>query len=241
MNRRVFLKLPPSIVISSAISFPVISSDNASANVLNQSQQRLQKTVIGELGIAPPKAIIDLPSGDQVSLVQKPTVIRRYDDFIFINYELDSGLYVYSLTGELINYISLSKKRGNIKDFAIDSQRQLIYVLKRAKHHIEVYDFAGEQLLIISEFGIDFESQLNGPSSITVDNQGRLHVLEPITSKVKVFESNGSYLFNYTKSRFNRNLKLNQLDGYQKIVATSKVSSDAMWIFDDDLRALTAL
>lgn len=241
MKRRAFLKLPPSILISSAISFDALSANDDSFEKMTQSYQRLNKTVLNELGIQPPKTQFTLPSDETITLLQQPSLIRKYNDLIYVNYELDSGIHVYSLTGKFIEYIGFSTNLGPIKDFAIDSQRQLIYLLERAKHHIEVYDSVGEKLLNIAEFGIELDSQLNGPSSITVDSQGRLHVLEAITSKIKVFENNGSYAFSYTKSKFNRKLKLQYIDGYNKVVATSKGDSGVKWLFDDDLRALTIL
>ena len=241
MNRRAFLKLPPSILISSAISFEALSVDDDSFEELTRSHHRLNKRFLNELGIQPPKTQFTLPSDESITLFQQPSVIRKYNDLIYVNYELDNGIYVYSLKGKYIDYIGFSTELVPIKDFAIDSQNQLIYMVERAKHHIEVYDLAGEKLLRISEFGIELDSQLNGPSSITVDSQGRLHVLEAITSKIKVFENNGSYVFSYTKSNFNRKLKLKYIDGYNKIVATSKGDFGVKWFFDDDLRALTIL
>lgn len=239
MKRRTFLKLSPSVLLSSALPFEVLCNESKKSERIDSNFRRLNEDDLQNLGISYPTHSIKTPNNTYITLPQKPYVIRRYQEQVYVNFELDNAIYVYDSSGEITNYIVFSMDVGPLKDFAIDFEKQLVYLLERSKHHIVVISFSGEFQSSIGQFGLDLEHDLNGPSSITVDSNGWLHILEGISSKVKVFDTNGSFLFSYNKSRFNKKLRPNQIDGYKKVTLSSIEGEEPHWFFDDTRKILS--
>jgi hypothetical protein len=84
-------------------------------------------------------------------------------------------------------------KNGSGKDefnqpqsIVINPRRKWLYVTDLGNAKVKVFDYEGNYLF---DFG-----KLNRPQSITVDKEGKLYVVEPLSCEIKIFDPSGTRL-----------------------------------------------
>jgi len=113
-------------------------------------------------------------------------------------YVLDHGnhqIRIYDPQGQAIGTIGGNGDLHLPQDMQVHEGR--IYVCDTLTHQIDVFDTDGNLVSTIGEFGIDGGKELNGPVSITVGNDGNLHVLEVGNGEVQVFTTGGEPVRQY--------------------------------------------
>ncbi len=83
----------------------------------------------------------------------------------------------------------------------------------------------------IGEFGIDKPQQLNGPSSLTIDSLGNIHVWDSGARKIKVFTPDNQFVRQYGQARFSPVQMVRSIDGRDPIVVIGGNSGDQVWSF----------
>lgn len=77
--------------------------------------------------------------------------------------------------------------------FAIDEERNRLYVADVKLHQILVFDLAGQKLFTIGQRGIA-DGQFNSPTDLVRDGEGNLYVLDALNARVQVFDREGRFL-----------------------------------------------
>lgn len=238
MERRTFIKLGSSVCATTMVGLPQFLHAEDAGALASEQTTRLHTKAIKELGIVFPSQVISPPSGDDVVVTMKPEVIRRYSDNLYVHFEQQDSIQVFDKQGTLKGNILYPDLAYGVKDFAIDEELQLIYLLPRGKARIEVIDFQGDLVDSIGEFGIELVEQLNGPRSITLDANKRLHVLCAGSNQVKVFDNNGAYQFSYRASFARQPQRMRQLDGIEEIHISGGLLKERSWKFTIEGQAI---
>ncbi|MCG7534318.1 hypothetical protein [Pseudoalteromonas sp. OOF1S-7] len=241
MERRTFLKSGSLLCASGVLPIGAFAANTSTFTFSEQGTQRVDASTLDKLGLTAPKISVQAPSGEQVALTLKASVARRYGDLLYVYFEMSKEIAVFDVDGNQQSAITLPDGFGVLSDFAVEPSQQLLYLIKRGHHHITVASFYGEKLSQIGEFGIDLAAQLNGPKSITLDAFGHVHILEMGTSSIKVFDSNGAFLYTYGQARLGKRPNYRALDGTQQIVVSGGQLGDRKWIFSKEVRKLLAL
>lgn len=76
---------------------------------------------------------------------------------------------------------------------AVDTQRQVIYVLDTVQHRLAMFDLEGTLLGFMGERG-NGPGQFNYPTDVDVDEQGHIYVLDALNARVQVFDEAGRFL-----------------------------------------------
>jgi DNA-binding beta-propeller fold protein YncE len=88
---------------------------------------------------------------------------------------------------------------------AIDPARRRVYVVDTGgndtpeAHRVKVFDLAGTLLHEIGRRG-DGEGEFNFPTFASVDEQGRLYVVDSVNSRIQMFDPDGTFLRKFGKS-----------------------------------------
>ncbi len=235
MERRTFIKLGSSICASGALGLPqLICAEETSVTQQAMSigdKTRLTPNALSSIGIEYPVQLMSPPSGKDVLVTMPPRVVRGYNTRIYIHFELQDYIAVYDELGGLIDKVVNADFAHGIKDFAVDEELALIYVLLRGESLVRVINFQGEVLDQIGEFGIELAEQLNGPSSLTLDANKRLHVLCTGSNMVKVYADTGAYLFAYRASFARKPRRMRSIDGFEVITITTGDRQQRKWLF----------
>ncbi|MCO7188986.1 MULTISPECIES: hypothetical protein [unclassified Pseudoalteromonas] len=241
MERRTFLKASSYLCASGVLPVSALAADSIAFTNSEQNTQRVSGNLLEEIARHAPSVSMEAPSGESVQVTLRPSVVRRYNTFIYVYFEMSNEITVFDLSGTTIGTIKLPQGFSNVSDFAVEPNQQLLYFIERGHHQVIVANFFGEQLAQIGEFGTEVVSQLNGPKSLTLDGDGRVHVLESGTSSVKVFGNNGAFLYSYGQTRLGKQPMYKTLDGTEQIVITGGQLGDRKWVFNHEARKLTAL
>lgn len=227
MDRRQFLT--SSSLLLGATSFSGLSWANL--NTSDSGNSRISKAQFSELNIPSPIAHIQAPDGQSVAVPLQAQIIRQYNESIYVWFETENLLRVYSQNGEALSQVQLPT--DSLKDFALDSSGY-IYLLESGKHEITWMNAQGDILGSIGSFGIDMPEQLNGPRSLSVDSHGNVHVLNTGTRTVKVFNTQGVYLNEYGQSRWFNERQLHNVDGESLITVSGGSMQSNNWQFSLD-------
>ncbi|WP_157576930.1 beta-propeller fold lactonase family protein [Pseudoalteromonas rubra] len=241
MERRTFLKTSSYLCASGALPLSAFAANSTLFDFSEQNTQRLDVQTVNKLAVKAPKMSVEAPSGERVSVTLKPAVARRYDALLYVHYEMSNEITVFDINGVQQGTIGLPDGFGSVSDFAIEPSQQLVYLIERGHHQIIVANFYGERLAHIGEFGTEVAAQLNGPRSLTLDDEGHVHVVDSGASSIKVFNNNGAFLYAYGQSRLGKAPIYRALDGTQHVVVTGGQLGDRKWFFDSSIRKLSAL
>ncbi len=101
-----------------------------------------------------------------------------------------SCVKVFDLKGNfLFKFGSPGSGRGEFRQpqgITINPRRKWIYIADLGNSRVQVFDLEGNYLF---EFGGFFR-----PQSITVDNEGKVYVVEPLTCAIKIYDATGTKL-----------------------------------------------
>lgn len=237
MDRRRFIL--SSSAVAGTLALPVKSytlsgvSDNLVAAKLKDKaagNTRLSAKEITKLGIKRPLKQVTAPGDHTVSFPLNIRIARQYQQSVYLWFETESVIRIYDQLGNEQSSIPLPASMSLLKDFALDAQGN-IFILGTGQHQITWLSEQGDILGTIGHFGTDSAEQLNGPASLTVDQQDRIHVLNAGSRTIKVFKNNGVYLFEYGQSRWGKQRKLLAIDGTENISASGGMMRDSRWHF----------
>lgn len=228
IKRRTFLKLGSTICLAGAFSFSSMLGAHDKTDAAKQIT-RLTAEQLTKLGITFPSKNISIPTGGSIDLAMKPDVIRQYGSAIYTHYELFDHIVIYDLNGLQQGLVPLPARFSSIKDFAIDEELELVYLLPLGADAIEVVDFNGDFIHRIGEFGVDLPEQLNGSLSITLDKNKRLHVLCAGDNTIKTFADSGAFLGSQSSVFGRKNLKAKSIDGTVSVIAVGGTEKNRLW------------
>jgi len=208
-----------------------VKSDSSYKTLTAQAGiSRLSSEDIHNLGIKAPIKHTSSPQGVVASFELKLRIARQYQQGIYLWFDTEKQIRVYDEYGFEQKSIPLPVSVSAIKDFALDSYGNL-FILPKGQHNILWISGQGDELGVIGGFGTEMAEQLNGPRSLTVDNQDRLHVLDGGSRTVKVFKNNGVFLYEYGQSRWHNQRRLHSLDGRERIAIKGGMMQDSLWQF----------
>ena len=111
---------------------------------------------------------------------------------------------VYDKSGEFLRGIGkdlLVRPTG----VAIDPARQRLYVVDTGQsdtpeaHRIRVFDLQGNVLQDIGRRG-DGDGEFNFPTSVSLDAQGRLYVVDSANNRIEIFDPEGKFLWKFGRA-----------------------------------------
>ena len=230
MQRRNFLKTSASVV--GLVLAPASVTALAANAELNTSKltRRISKQALKDLSISFPEMTMTSPSGQDVTFELNPVAARYYPNGLFVLFEHTDEIYIYDQIGQVLGSIPLNLKYGIIKDFAVDEDNQLVFLVT-GPGTIKVIGFDGGHYGDVGSQGLNHFEQLNGIKSITLDDSGRLHVLCSQSNSIKVFDNSGTLLYSYSAKSLLSKPTLHQLDGQSEIKVVGGQFKDREWFF----------
>ncbi|MET1283025.1 hypothetical protein [Vibrio navarrensis] len=224
------------------LSAPVFADNQLSKNSTVQNNcSRLTEQQVAQFGIKAPSFTVETPEGEILTLSRRLRVARRYQDLMYLSYQNESSIHVYDSVSLLPRYeILFDAELGTLKDFAV-SESGDVFVLLTGQHTIAHLSSNGAFIKSIGEFGIDKPQQLNGPSSLTVDSLGNLHVWDAGSRQIKVFTPNNQFVRQYGQARFSSVRTVRSIDGREALVVLGGALGDREWRFTQDGSALPSL
>jgi sugar lactone lactonase YvrE len=119
-----------------------------------------------------------------------PIGVVALDEKIFISDSLLKKVFIVNSDGDLIGEFAGNFERPT--SMALDRERRLVYVSDTPAHTIYRYDTEGKRLGSVGVSGTK-EGELNFPTHLWVDGDGRLYVTDLMNFRVQVFSRNGVF------------------------------------------------
>ncbi|RWX55971.1 hypothetical protein [Photobacterium chitinilyticum] len=214
--------LPAPAFANNQLSTERASKDNCS---------RLTELQVASMGINAPTFTVETPQGEMQTLTRQLRMARRYQDLLYLSFQNESSIHVYDSTSLLPRFeIPFGAQLGILKDFAV-SESGDVFALFTGRHTITHLSSNGAFVQTIGEFGIDKPQQLNGPSSLTIDSLGNIHVWDSGARKIKVFTPDNQFVRQYGQARFSPVQMVRSIDGRDPIVVIGGNSGDQVWSF----------
>ncbi|WP_143764325.1 NHL repeat-containing protein [Cognaticolwellia mytili] len=237
MDRRKFIISGSAIASTLAIPMSSYAKSEIAGDLFTKKaakksagKTRLSAVNIRKLGIKAPLKQVIAPGGQTVQFPLNMRIARQYQSTIYVWFETEPAIRIYDQNGVETGAITLPESMSSLKDFALDTMGN-IFILAVGEQQVSWISAQGDILGTVGEFGIDLADQLNGATSLTIDAQDRLHVLNTGSRTIKVFKNNGVYLFEYGQSRWGKERKLLTIDGTQGISASGGMMRDSLWHF----------
>lgn len=229
MERRTFLKSTSALCSAGLLGLSAHAQEQKNNTHVDQMAQRLSVAALRKLNIVFPSMVVITPTGEPVEVQLKPRIIRRYAHSIYVYFEQVKEISIFTLQGESAGKIHLPDTMEGIKDFAIDHALQSVHILEYGKHSITTLDFYGQTVASIGEFGTELMHDLNGPKSLTVDEQSNVHVLTSSDNIIRVYAANGVYVSSY--NHIGRHIgHIRQIDGYKVISGVGGKFNDTVTV-----------
>ncbi|MDP2690188.1 MAG: 6-bladed beta-propeller, partial [Deltaproteobacteria bacterium] len=113
---------------------------------------------------------------------------------IFVADSQTDKVGVLDSNGKLLSYLSPEDPLKQPTGLAIDKERNKLYVTDTHSHSIKVFDTETlKQIGTIGKRGKE-EGSFNFPSHITVDNEGKLYVVDTMNGRVQIFDPDGRFI-----------------------------------------------
>ncbi|MFO6424108.1 hypothetical protein [Motilimonas sp. KMU-193] len=210
------------------------------AAVTNPGYSRLSRQEARNLGISPYTQVVLGADGFGVPLDIEPRIVRRYQEVVYVWFDTLPEIHQYDQHGQLSGKVSLPEQVTALNDFAVDSENN-IYLLPRGHHQIVQLDSRGLVLNVLGEFGTSLSHHLNGPTSLTLDRENRIHVLNTGSRTIKVFNAKGQPEHEYGQSRWLKDRQFHEIDGLEEIRVTGGTHRDNAWYFSSHGMFLSAV
>lgn len=149
--------------------------------------------------------VIDLKNKDYYFIGVEPGIGRlsspigvaaASDGRIFVTDISNDRVFVYK-DGKTIAAIGEQGEFESPSGVAIDEKKELIYVVDSKKHIINVYSLKDyKKIRTIGKRGHG-NGELNFPTNITLDSQGRLYVVDTGNFRIQIFDSEGNLVRTY--------------------------------------------
>jgi len=99
-------------------------------------------------------------------------------------------VYRYGLQdGTLHPFVHLQRPTG----ISFNRRNQLLYITDTLAHRVKIFDLAGNELFRIGGRG-EGEGELNYPTDLFSDAQGRVYVTDPLNGRIQIFTMEGHFL-----------------------------------------------
>lgn len=149
--------------------------------------------------------VIDLKNRDYYFLGEEPGIGRlsrpigiatASDGRVFVTDISADRVFVYK-DGKTIAAIGQQGEFESASGVAIDEKKELIYIVDSRKHIINVYSLRDyKKVRTIGKRGHE-KGELNFPTNIALDSQGRLYVVDTGNFRIQVFDSDGNLVRTY--------------------------------------------
>ena len=116
------------------------------------------------------------------------------DGLIYVTDAKAGKVVVYDSEGKLVNIYGKPGELTNPTDSAVSADGTRLFVADSKAHKIVVYDI--ESGAMVDTFGEpgDGKGQFGFPTSLVVDAEGSVYVVDQINARVQVFDADGEYL-----------------------------------------------
>ena len=145
--------------------------------------------------------VFDFAKGETRELFQSSSSL--FEDPVDVTIDAEKNIFVVDQKNGFIavfdNVLNPTHRIGTNVEFerlekaAIDSVTQTLYVSDSALNKVFAFDPAGQLLFEVGE-GEDPDSRLKSPHGLAVDSEGHLYMADTGNSKIKIFDSDGSFL-----------------------------------------------
>lgn len=227
MKRRDFIKLG-----TSAVGVVLFPCSVLAEQPTNKEQQitRLTSEALNQLSISFPTKTVTSQNGEAVTFPLSPRIARRFANKVYVLFDTEKQLRVFDLQSNQCSSIPVDKSIGTVRDFYV-TDNGLVYFLSSSLHQVILISSSGDIVNRIGEFGWERKEQLNAPRSLTIDAEGRLHILNAGTNSVKVFNNSGAFLFEYGKNQWGSRRNYQYLDGNDVISVYEHNLEKVKWQF----------
>lgn len=192
---------------------------------------RLTSQQLTQLNIRFPTQTVTPENGLSVTFALNPRIARRFADKVYVLFGTEKQLRVFDHQGSQISSIPVAESIGTMSDFYVTDNGG-VYLLSSTLHQVIAVSSIGDIISRLGELGWERPEQLNGPKSLTVDGEGRLHILNVGTNTIKVFNDSGAFLFEYGQNRWGRRQNYQHLDGKQVVSVYEYDLTKVKWQFD---------
>jgi len=158
----------------------ILVTDSGSAALIRFDRAESRMDVLGTKGALKLK----MPLGLDVS--SKGTI-----------YVADAGLgkiVAYSPEGKLVSVYGRSGQLINPTDVALSPDGNRLFVADSKAHTIVVFEIGNEQPISTIGIGGSGDGEFAWPTSVDVDAESNLYVVDQINSRVQMFDADGNYL-----------------------------------------------
>ena len=155
-------------------------TDTAAANVFIIDSVTKKSTSLGAMGVK--------------SLYKPIGVSTDSKGRIFVADSQTDVVSVFSPTGALVAKIEPDEPFKQPTGLAVDRKNNRLYVTDTHSHSIKVFDTETfKQVATVGGRGKG-EGRFNFPSHITVDNDGKLYVVDTMNGRVQIFDRDGKFI-----------------------------------------------
>ncbi len=213
------------------LSIPAFANNVSNESGSQDNCSRLMEQLVASMGITAPTFTVETPEGETLTLTRQLRIARRYQDLLYLSYQNEPSFHVYDSVSLQYRFeIQFSDQLGILKDFAVGESGD-VFTLFTGQHAITHLSSNGAFVQKIGEFGIDKPEQLNGPSSLTIDSLGNIHVWDSGARQIKVFTSDNHFVRQYGQARLSPVQMVRSIDGRDPIVVVGGQSRKQRWTF----------
>ena len=228
MERRTFVKLGTGAFGAALFPGTVLAELSSDSD---PQLTRLTSQQLTQINIPFPSQTVTPDNGASVTFTLNPRIARRFADKVYVLFDTEKRLRVFDLQGSQLSTISVADSIGTVRDFYV-TDNGVVHLLSSTLHQVVSVSSSGDIISRLGEFGWERPEQLNGPASLTVDAEGKLHILNTGTNTIKVFNDSGAFLFEYGQNRWGRRRSYQFLDGKQVISVYEHDLSKVGWQFN---------
>ncbi|PSU47393.1 hypothetical protein C9J12_15460 [Photobacterium frigidiphilum] len=221
-----------SVACMAGLSAPAFANNHLLTDIASQGNlSRITQKQVASMGITAPTFTVETPEGETLTLTRQLRIARRYQDLLYLSYQNEPSFHVYDSVSLQYRFeIQFSDQLGILKDFAVGESSD-VFTLFTSQHAITHLSSNGAFVQKIGEFGIDKPEQLNGPSSLTIDSLGNIHVWDSGARQIKVFTSDNHFVRQYGQARLSPVQMVRSIDGRDPIVVVGGQSRKQRWTF----------
>ncbi len=116
---------------------------------------------------------------------------------IYVTDTLENRAVVYDHDGNFLLGIGEKGRFDQPVGIAVNEDLGRVYIVDTRKHNVSVFDAKeGKFLFDFGGRGVE-DGQLNWPTNIAVDKDGKLYVMDTFNFRAQVFDADGKFLFKF--------------------------------------------
>ena len=131
--------------------------------------------------------------GGPGALAKPLGVTTDSDGRIYVTDTAQNRVVVYDREGEFLFAFGRSGRFVQPVGIALNESLKRVYVVDTRKHNLSVFDMEGKFLFEFGERGTE-DGQLNFPTNVAVDKEGRVYVMDTFNFQVQIFDAEGRFV-----------------------------------------------